>query len=899
MLDRFLRFAARLAFERPWTVVICAAVLTGITGGFAAFKLGMNANTDDLIASERPYMQTYRRFLERFGDLEFIHLVVTSDDPRKSEECVDRLTERLREIPEFPGVFSGIEPAEQLRIAVSGMSENELAELAAAAEAIPELTSGKGAAAGAEAATAHLKRLINAGLVMREEKQRDVGAAAFLLLFALAAADPESAAAVDLATLTGNGARREYLRSDNQKLYFINVMPVKDYGTMAVIEKPLQKIRDIIGAMKMEFPSVEIGLTGKPVLQADEMSTTNDDMILASILGLILTALPFMLVIGGIVRPMLAVGAFACGIAWTFGLAAVTLGQLNLLSVVFVPILVGIGLDFGVHIVVRYLEERTDHDVRESVEKALLTSGRGNITGALTQCAAFYTALFTNFQGLRELGFVAGSGLVICLLSITMILPALLVLHERKKKKPETFRRRDETGAKAAGPFQNFILRRPGTALMGAVVVTMLMIGPLFRLDFQENLLELQAKDLDSVKWERRIMENSKESVWFAALTADTEEKARDLVERAKKLPSVETVHSAFDVAQPMTPEREKSIGKIRAALEKSGPASAPANRRDLTSDDLHTVARLVKDLAQMAKSRAPEESERLTKVAATLTKMARELVDDDPKNPSGLLSRIEATYAAVGRSLASMTDSIYPKTRPIAEILPRSLEAQFTSKKGGFLVMAHPKEDIWDAAALAQFVKELRTVDPETTGPPVTHYESIKDMKQGFYLVALYSVLVVLLLVYFDFRSVRGTLLAALPLFVGLLWTVGTMGAVGIDFNLANFFAAPILIGICVDNGVHILHRYREGGPFRLTLASTRRAIILTSINNVFGFGCMATAAHRGLRSLGLVMALGAFFCMVSSLAVLPPLLAWLEKRRGGNPSISASHRDKEPSVL
>src|SRR6185503_14037300 len=175
----------------------------------------------------------------------------------------------------------------------------------------------------------------------------------------------------DLAFLLRTDARPEYFKSDTGKLSFITIDPVKDYSSLSVIEQPLREIRSAIADAKLKFPGVEIGLTGKPVLQADEMATSNDDMTRASIAAFALCAILFMLMIGGFLRPLLAMIAFIIGAAWTYGFAALFIGQLNLLSIVFMLVLVGVGLDYGVHVNSRYNEWRSTHSVRESVLAAL------------------------------------------------------------------------------------------------------------------------------------------------------------------------------------------------------------------------------------------------------------------------------------------------------------------------------------------------------------------------------------------------------------------------------------------------------------------------------------------------------------------------------------------------
>jgi hypothetical protein len=208
-------------------------------------------------------------------------------------------------------------------------------------------------------------------------------------------------------------------------------------------------------------------------------------------------------------------------------------------------------------------------------------------------------------------------------------------------------------------------------------------------------------------------------------------------------------------------------------------------------------------------------------------------------------------------------------------------------SPGGKYLVMLHPRNNPWDINNLDEFVNELRDISPDATGSPVTHLMATRDMREGFIISALLALACVLALVWADFRNLKRALIAIFPLTMGTLWTVSAMGYFDIHFNLANFFSIPILIGIGVDSGIHILHRYREGGPERLSLGATRRGVLLTSLTSLIGFGCLAGASHRGLKSLGNVMLIGCSACLIASLIVLPAILAWTEqrKKRAGAP--------------
>jgi predicted RND superfamily exporter protein len=187
---------------------------------------------------------------------------------------------------------------------------------------------------------------------------------------------------------------------------------------------------------------------------------------------------------------------------------------------------------------------------------------------------------------------------------------------------------------------------------------------------------------------------------------------------------------------------------------------------------------------------------------------------------------------------------------------------------------MAFPVRDLWAPENLEAFHRDVVAIDPGVTGTPIMIQRSVDAMRRGFVVALGYAALVVVLFVAIDLRRPRALALALLPVLLGLTWTAGLASLIGLRPNLANFFAVPMLIGIAVDNGVHLIHRWLEDPATNPAVGTTGAAIVLTGVTNIVGLGALAFASHRGLASLGLLLALGTGVCVVSALVVVPPLL-------------------------
>ncbi len=255
-------------------------------------------------------------------------------------------------------------------------------------------------------------------------------------------------------------------------------------------------------------------------------------------------------------------------------------------------------------------------------------------------------------------------------------------------------------------------------------------------------------------------------------------------------------------------------------------------------------------------------------------------LLSNDEKTVIARLEKANELLLERPRSaLSSLAEIIYTEP-PTLDDVSSQLKTLFTGDDGSLLVMAYPKENIWQTEPMREFVSEMRKIDPEVTGTPIQVYESSMLMRDSFYRIGTYSVLVVAVLVFLDFLSLRALFFVMTPLLLGVLWLVEIMGAFGVSLNLANFFAIPILIGIGVDNAVHFYHRYEERFDVEYSMYTTGTTLTLTTMTTMVGFGSLIFASHKGLASLGMLMAMGSATCWFACVVFMPTLIQLLSRR-------------------
>ena len=375
-------------------------------------------------------------------------------------------------------------------------------------------------------------------------------------------------------------AEPQYFFSGDGTLAFLLVRPIKKAGSFTGARASVDAVRSIVAAARPAFPDLELGLTGLPVLETDEMVAAERDTHLASLLAISGVTLLFFIVYRSIYYPLLTVATLLVGTSWAMGWLTLTVGHLNILSATFAVMLIGMG-DYGVLWVMRYeRERRLGADVESALRQTAICVGGGTITAALTTALAFYAAMLADFQAVTELGWIAGSGVLLCALSCFTVLPALLMVADRRANPGQAddaprglilafLRRIRLSGQSNYSSVESWL---PGLAGRSRLVIAVSLgagavIG-LFalRVTYDHNLLHLQARDLDSVKWELTLIEHTAGASWHALSYKGTPEEALALKLRYEKLPEVSRV---VEVASLVPPDQEQKLPLLRDIQER------------------------------------------------------------------------------------------------------------------------------------------------------------------------------------------------------------------------------------------------------------------------------------------------------------------------------------------
>jgi predicted RND superfamily exporter protein len=500
------------------------------------------------------------------------------------------------------------------------------------------------------------------------------------------------------------------------------------------------------------------------------------------------------------------------------------------------------------------------------------------LLGALTAAGAFLVLALTDFQGIREFGVVSAIAILMAFASMVTLFPALLALAARRRPQPAPPGRADRLEAR----WLVGITAHGRTILAGAAVLTALAIWGAPRVGFSYNMLKLQARGVESVHWEERILARGGRSGFGALATAADLDELRRKQDAFAALPSVSRVESALMLVPDRQPEKIELVRQLAPLVTPVRVAGASAVEPASLRAPLETLRRRLRLAAEEAGSDTGRRE-----VQAILTRLEALLVRQDGAEPGragpGLAHLQREMARDFGERLDRLRENLAP--RPVAlDDIPAELRQRYIGSSGRLLLRIHPAVDIWQQAGAARFVSDLRAIDPDVTGPAVTSYEAIRFIRRGYVEGTLYALALVAAVALAILRSAAGTALALAPLVLGVAWTLGLMHALGLEFNLANVWGLPLIIGTAAEFGLNVFVRFRDGcrdGSPPLA-QSTAMAILLNGATTMAGFASLMVAYHRGIFGLGLLLTVGTGASLIASLVVLPVLL-----RRFAGPAV------------
>ena len=887
LLARFLTVLARAVFRHPRWVIVPQALLFAGCVYYSARYLQADMDENHLIGPNHPDQENFLRLQEEFPQQgNDLAVVVESGNLENNRQFIERLAAKMEpETNLFCDIFYEHDLPMMGTKALYFATTNDLATIydtiANDLPFIRQFTQTTNLVSFFEQINTAIR---TAPRETNEQTESLVHALPVLTRIVSQAntclqtsGQPPSPG---VASLFGtNDVSDIYVTLNHGRIFLLTTHPPNDSLNAEAIER----LRVLIRETKDEVPGVNAGLTGEPVLDYDRMKQSQDDVTTASVVSLLLCALIFIYGYNETGRPIKATLCLVIGLAYTLAFTTLTVGHLNILTITFVPMLIGLGIDFGVHLITRYEEElRHGRNEEIAMTKAMVFTGQGIFTGALTTAGAFLAMCFTHFKGIQEMGLICGGGLILCFVPMMTVLPALLLRgHQNVLDHDIT---EDVTRAR----IENIWLQRPILVVSLTAVLCLLAWVGARKVQFDYNLFQLQSPGLQSVIF-AKVSESADQSVLFGAVVATSLEQAISLEATLTNLPTVADVEPPAEVLDNFAqPNQSDKLALIRAIKQEVAPLHfAPPETNAVNINNLSLTLFALSGYAGLATTYIENDPELTADFQAL-----RQAIENLRKTMlTGDAAELRRHARMLGEFQRALLDDVHDSftslqnqndTSPLrVDDLPAALRDQFVGVHGQFLLQVFPREDVWQRPAQERFVADLRKIDPNVTGAPVQllMYETL--FKNSYVQAAWCSLAAVGLLVFFHFRSLSAVMLALLPVAIGTLWLAGLMGCFDVAFNLANIMTFPLVIGIGVTNGVHILNRFAEERTPSILARSTGKAVLVSGLTAIAGFGSLMLAKDRGIFSLGWVMASGIATCMIAGLTILPALLNLLGRWR------------------
>jgi hopanoid biosynthesis associated RND transporter like protein HpnN len=645
---------------------------------------------------------------------------------------------------------------------------------------------------------------------------------------------------------------------------FVNIQPILNYGDLQPGGQATKAIRATIARLGLTPErGVRVRLTGSVALSDEEFATVADGAALNGAVTIFIVLLLLWLALKQARLVLAVLVNLAVGLTFTAAIGLWMVGALNLISVAFAVLFIGLGVDFGIQFSVRYRAERHANRV---LGEALQATARGVagplLLAAASIAAAFYSFLPTAYVGLSELGLIAGTGMIIAFLTTTTLLPALLsALKPAGEPAP--------VGWAALAPLDHFLDRRRNWVVgltLAAVILGLPLLGGL-RFDF--NPLDLRSKQVESVSTLLDLMRDPDTSPNTIDVLEPDLASASALAEKLSGLKEVAKVRTLESFVPKDQDEKLALIDDASFFFENTltpgqvDPAPTPAQT-------LEAINKTAADLSGAAKGLDSPAAMQARRLASALDALA--------KAPPA--ARDEAERVLVTPLLTTLREvrNLLTAEHVTIDTLPPLLKSAWVAADGEVRIEVAPSGDSNDNAVLRRFVDAVRTVAPQASGAPIFVVEAAATIVKAFLEAAVWSVASIALILFVTLRRWVDVALTLVPLMVAILVTLEVCVAIGLELNFANIIALPLLLGVGVAFKIYYVMAWRAGETNFLQ-SSLTRAVFFSACATATAFGSLWFSHHPGTSSMGKLMALALVTTLSAAVLFQPALLATQRK--------------------
>ena len=657
----------------------------------------------------------------------------------------------------------------------------------------------------------------------------------------------------------------------NKSIYreFIILQPELEYDNLLPGDRAMKYLRSLANEMQLASKNnIRIRLTGGVALSYEEMTTVTRGMGISALLAF--TFVTIILIIG-LQSPwsvLATIITLISGLIYTAWFAAVTVVNLNLISIAFAILYIGLGVDFAIHFCLRYREVSLQQkNIETALKETVMHVGESLLLCAVTTAIGFYAFIPTDYDGVAELGLISGTGMFISFVITMSLLPALLSLF------PVLFSPKTTDGRlkQLMDYMTGFPERNAAKIRIITLFLVVISVIAVMNLRFDHNTLNLQPQNNESVQAFHDLLDDSDTSPWTGLLLVKNEAAVKTLKQKLEKLSLVDKTVWIEDFIPEDQDEKLLIIEQMDLLLGALTTISRlpPPDSKEQTDaiksfnlllgklieqgnpgQEYITLHNTINDFLEKQESITPAERLKIQR------KLGKSLLATFPGRFDALIQSMNADYVTMDN-------------------VPEELRSRWYSD-GHYRIEVYPVENLNDNIAKRNFVNEVRSVSPDLIGSPVIDIEAGDTVVSAFQQAFLYALGTIIVLLLILLERKHDTIYLLAPLLLAALFTGALCVLLDIPLNFANVIALPLLMGIGVDSGIHILHRYRKTPPAdgKLLATSSARAVVISALTTIFSIGNLAFSGHPGTASMGILLTIGISMTLVCTLVILPSLL-------------------------
>lgn len=829
---------------------------------YVATHLGFNLDNKKMIDPDLPFQRAAREFSKHFPDLDdALLIVVDAETPELSRDATTQLVDALAQHPDlYRDVYAPASLPFFARNALLYRSTEELGELGdRIAEMQPVL-----AELSRDPTIANLSQLVRLGLERREA----LGGGALQwadVLDRIGDATVEMYHEFPIAVswedmmIAGSGL-------DVVARQVIVVQPVLEFDRLLAAEGAISQIRETARSLGLTPErGVTVRITGNPALNYDEMYDLAWDVGIGGVVSFLLVVGVLFLALRSAALVAAAVATLLMGLLWTAAFATVAIGSLNLLSITFGLLFIGLGVDFPLHLGMHYAEAyRRGRDPERAAQQATREVASSLVLCALTTAIGFLAFVPTGYRGVSELGLISSAGMVIILVMTLTLFPALIRLfHPAPTTAP---------WARAALAPAGLAARHPKTVVAIGATAGLLAIAALPRTTFDSDVIGLRNPETESVKAFRDLLEDADRSPWSVDVLTPNLDAAQNLAAKLEKLPVVRRAVTVADYVPADQDEKRDILADAAFLLDTPPVASAPA---------AVPVGEQVDALRALYDALASEnlEGDTHTKLRTSADRLRRELgrfldrIATEPDPAPALRSLEKVLLGNFPAQMERLKAALNPEFVTL-DSLPASIRSRMLAPDGSARVQVFPAERLEGSAALERFVDGVRAVAPHGTGVAANLVSFGRSTMESMSQALVWAGGVILLLLIVLQRRLVDAALILAPVTLGVVLTAGVMVALGVSFNFVNVVVLPLLLGVGVDSGIHLVRRTRAGESDESLPQTTAAAVFYSALTTIVGFGSLGLSDHLGVASMGMLLVIGMVLTLTANLIFLPALL-------------------------